>query len=119
MKVRLSRWQLCAWMGICALIVWPLGRSGRIGLALPILNGIGLAGLVVAVKGSFRRFVWYWMTMAVIVGVHVSLILMIPWTTKWIPAPVVTGVATLDFFVILVILAAVEIAVVDRTATQG
>jgi uncharacterized membrane protein (DUF485 family) len=57
--------------------------------------------------------------MAVIVGVHVSLILMITWTTKWIPAPVVTGVATLDFFVILVILAAVEIAVVDRTATQG
>jgi hypothetical protein len=117
MGIRLSSRQLFYWMTFCALIIWPLNQHNRLDLALPILNSIGLIGILIAVKWPLRRRTWFWATTSIIAAIHVPLVLMIPWTLKWVPAIAVAAIDTVDFLTILMVLSAVE-RVVDRTTSD-
>jgi hypothetical protein len=98
---------LCGIVG-SALWCWLFDHFGRFDLALPTINGIGVFGFVLVLKWQLRQRVWFWITMTIVVALHVLLILSIPWTTKWVPAPAYAGAASLDLTAILVILSVVR-----------
>ena len=106
-KIRLPWWGvLCGIIG-SALSAWLFDHFGRLDLALPTLDSVGVLGFVLVLKWQLSRRVWFWITMAIVVALHVLLILSIPWTTKWVPASAIAGIAALDLIVILAILSVV------------
>jgi hypothetical protein len=81
---------------------------GRLEMVWPLATTIGMIGIVIRFKWRLRAQAWFWVTMAVIAGLHVLWVLFVPWTTKWIPVFVYIGIATADFVLILWILLIVE-----------
>jgi len=67
-----------------------------------------MIAFAIAVRWELRRRVWFWITMIVITAIHVPLILFVPWTTKWVPAIVITPVIAVDLYAMLAILSFVE-----------
>jgi len=106
-KMRLPWWGvLCGIIG-STLSAWLFDHFGRLDLALPTLISIGTLGFAVALKWKLRRRVWFWITMTAIVALHVPLILFVPWTTKWVPAPVLVPFCVADLCAMLAILSVV------------
>lgn len=106
-KLRLPWWGvLCGIIGsfLCA---WLFDNFGKLELVLPTLNSMAVLGFMLVLKRKLWRHPWFWGTMAVIVVLHVPLILFVPWTTRWVPALVIAVVDSLDFCLILWILAVV------------
>jgi O-antigen/teichoic acid export membrane protein len=85
-------------------ILYYLGRPE---LTFQAICCAGALAIVVYASGSIRRKWWYWVTMVPIAGAHVLLILRVPWP-KWVPAPVLTLLATVDAVIIFAILGLVE-----------
>ena len=83
-------------------------RFGQFELASPILFSALVVVVAIATKWKLRRQVWFWIAMAVITALHVPLILFIPWTTRWVPAIVITPILAADLFAMLAILSIVE-----------
>jgi hypothetical protein len=106
-QMRLPWWGVLCWMIGCALIVWLFDHLGRFDLARPALYSIGMFGIAVAIKWKLRRHLWFWITMTVIVALHVVLILFVPWTTKWVPAIVIIPIGIADLYAMLAILSVV------------
>ena len=107
-KLRLTGRGILAWMACCAIVMWPFYRADRLDLALPALNAIAVLGLIIFMKWKFRRRAWFWLTMTVIVLLHLALIAFVPWTDKWIPAVTTAGIDSLDLVLILSILSVVS-----------
>ena len=108
-KLRLS-WRtqlLMIVIGTPTLFLY-LVYGGRLERVWPFMITIGMLGIVIRFKWKLRRQTWFWVTMAVIAALHVLWVLFVPWTTKWIPVFVYTGIATADFVLILWILLVVE-----------
>lgn len=82
--------------------------GGRIELVWPSMLTVIVLGVVIRFKWKLRKQAWFWVTMAVIAVLHFLWVLFVPWTTKWIPVFVYTGLATVDFVLILWILLVVE-----------
>jgi hypothetical protein len=106
-KVRLPQWAVLSWTMGCLPIIWLLDQSGRLNLALPVLNCIGMLGFLIVVKWNLRGYAWFWITMIVMAALHVPLILYIPWTTRWVPALAIAVIDSVDFCLILAILSVV------------
>ena len=107
-KLRLSWWMLlCVFIG-SLFFSWLFDYWGRLDLALPVLNAIGVMGFFIAVQWKMRVHFWFWLTLALVAALHVILILVIPWGTKWVPATAIAGIDTIDFCALLVIFAVVE-----------
>ncbi|MFZ0978622.1 MAG: hypothetical protein WAN23_04385 [Candidatus Acidiferrales bacterium] len=104
-KMRLPWWGLlCLMIGVLP-IYWLFDRAGRLNMALPLLNCVAVLGFAFVLNWKLRRDAWFWITMTIIVALHVLLILSVPWTTKWVPAAAIAGIDSVDFVVILMILA--------------
>jgi hypothetical protein len=100
------------WAVVCVIIVSFLcaqlfERFGKLNLVLPILNSIGVLGFMIAFKRKLWRHEWFWVTIAVIAVLHVPLILFVPWGTRWVPALAIAVIDSLDFCLMLWILAVV------------
>ena len=106
-KVWLPWWGVLTWMVFCLPIIWLFDHFGRLDLAMPALSGIGLFGFIITLKWTLRRYVWFWTTMTIIAALHVPLILFVHWTTRWVPAAMIAGIVSVDFFVIITIVAAI------------
>lgn len=106
-QMRLPWWGVLCWMAGCAVIVWPFYHAGRLDLARPVLYSIGMLGIATAIKWKLRRHMWFWGTMTILAALHVLLVLLVPWTTKWIPAIVVIPIGIADLYVMLWIVSAV------------
>jgi NADH:ubiquinone oxidoreductase subunit 3 (subunit A) len=63
-----------------------------------------MLGVATVVKWKLRRHAWFWITMIVIVTLHVAVIFLVPWTTKWVPALVIIPIGTADVYAMLAIL---------------
>jgi hypothetical protein len=100
-KLRLSGSQVCACIVVSMLTSWLLDRFGRIDLVLPILNSVATMVLLVALKWRLRHYAWFWITMIVVAAIHVPLILMIPWTTKWVPSIAIAAIDTASLFIMI------------------
>jgi hypothetical protein len=104
-KLRLSwRTQLLMVVIGAPTVFLFLIHGGRLELVWPLMITIGVLGIVIRFKWKPRRQTWFWVTMAVIAVLHVLWVLFVPWTTKWIPVFVYTGIGTADFVLILWIL---------------
>jgi len=113
-KVRLPWWGLLC-VGIGAYLTsWLFDHLGRFDLVLPILNAFFVLGFAVAVKWKLRRRSWFWITMTILAVFHVPLILLVPWTTKWIPAIAIALIDSADLVLMLAILAIVGNFTRDR-----
>jgi hypothetical protein len=116
-KIRLPWWGvLCLIIGSLPMF-WLFDHLGKLRLGLPTLNSIGMLGLAIAAKWKLRQRAWFWVTMFVIAALHVPLILLVPWTTKWVPAIVIAVIDSADICVMLAILAVVEKFVEARAGT--
>jgi len=118
-KMRLPWWGvLCGIIG-STLSAWLFDHFGRLDLALPTLISIGTLGFAIAIKWKLRGHVWFWITMTAIVAFHVPLILFVPWTTKWVPAPLLVPFCIADLIVILAIVSIVEKFVESPKPSEG
>ena len=90
-------------MAACAIIGLLLVELRRFDLFMPTYVSIGVLGVTVAAKWRLRRRAWFWMTMTFLAGLHVPLILLVPWTTKWVPAPAAAAVGSADLIVMLAV----------------
>jgi len=103
-QMRLPWWGvLCVIFGAMPLILL-FHYFGKSALALPTLCSVAMVALAIVMRWRLRRHVWFWTTMIVIVALHVPLVLFVPWTTKWVPAIVITPIAIADLYVMLAIL---------------
>ncbi len=93
---------------IGAPTVFLFGVYGRLALAMPLMIFTIMHALVIRFKWKLRRQAWFWIAIGVSAALHVLLILFVPWTTKWVPALVVSVGAAADFMLILWILLVVE-----------
>jgi len=107
-KMRPARWVLLTWMAFCLPIILLCDHFGRMSMSLPVLNCIAIFGFLVALKWKLRRHIWFWCIMIFIAALHVPLILLIPWTTQWVPALAIGAIDSVDFCLIVWILAAVR-----------
>jgi hypothetical protein len=100
------------WGMLCLLLVglplfWVFDHFATSNLALPTWNIAAVFGFVVYLKWSLRRNGWLWITIAILVALHVPLLLFLPWTTKWVPAVAIAGIDAVDLILILIITAVV------------
>jgi hypothetical protein len=112
-EVKAARKMRLPWWGVLCVIIgalpiyWLFDHFGRLNIALPTLNCVGMLGFVIAVKWKLRRHVWFWATMAFLAALHLPLILFVPWTTKWVPAIAIAAIDSADLIVMLAILSVV------------
>jgi hypothetical protein len=115
-QMRLPWWGVLCWMIGCGLIVWLFDHLGRFDLARPALYSIGMLGVAIAIKWKLRRHLWFWITMTVIVALHVLLVSFVPWNTKWVPAIVIIPIGIADLYAMLGIISVVG-KLVERPKT--
>jgi hypothetical protein len=105
-RLWLPRW------AVITLIVLSIPYSvlfdhfGGLNIALPLFVCLAAFGLVIYIRWDLRRRPWFWTTIAVLAGLHALLIWSIPWTSKWVPAAAFAGLSSLDFVLMLWVLAA-------------
>lgn len=123
--IRAARKIRLPWWGVLVIIIgslpiyWLFDNFGKLSVALPTVVCVLMFGFAVVVKWKLRRHVWFWGTMAVLAALHVLLILLVPWTTNWVPAFAIAAIASADLIVMLAILALVEKFMEGSNALAG
>ena len=84
-----------------ALLAIPFVYWGRFDLALPTFVSAAMIALAIAMRWKLRHNAWFWITMCVLSALHLPLVLLIPWTGKWIPAVVIAPFGVLDLHVMM------------------
>jgi len=92
---------------VSILITWMFDYLGGFDLARPALYCMAMLGIAIAIKWKLRRHLWFWIAMTVIVAVHVLLVLLVPWSTKWVPAIFIIPIGIMDLYAMLAILSVV------------
>ena len=103
-KLRLPWWGvLCVILGALP-VLFLFDHFGRFDLARPSLTSVAMIAIVIALRWKWRGQVWFWSTVAVFAALHLLLILLVPWSTSWIPAAVIIPIGMADLFVMLWVL---------------
>ena len=92
---------------IGALTTFLFAVYGKLQLALPLMNIVGVLGLMISFKWKPRKQAWLWITMTVIAALHVPLILFVPWGTRGVPALAIAVIDSADFCVMIWIISIV------------
>ena len=92
------------WLLVVILCIVPLfflfavlGNPGR-GRAAAICGGVGMTAIRAC--WNLRKYVWFWIALAVMVALHVALVLFIPWGDKSYPGYALLPVAALDYGIV-------------------
>lgn len=80
---------------------------GRLALARPTIFSAIVIATVFTVRWEQRHHVWFWVIMTIFLGLHVLLIVSVPWSTRWVPAIVLAPIGIADLCVMLAVLSAV------------
>lgn len=107
-QVRMPWWGwLCVYVGTggSVLLFHHFGRSN---LLFPTLASILGLGTATAVKWGLRRHVWFWGVLSILAGLHVALIVLLPWAVNKGPAIQIVGMAGIDWIIIFAVLDAAE-----------
>jgi hypothetical protein len=101
------------WWGVLCIIIGGLpvmylfDHLGQLDLARPTLFFTGMIAIAIAMRWRLRQYRWFWVTMAAVLALHIAVILLVPWTTKWVPSFVIIPVGIADLYAILMILSVV------------
>ena len=84
--------QLTTWL-------WSIAVAALTSPLFFLFNSVGKSGtgraawlsamtilLAMNLRWELRKYLWFWLTMACIVGAHIPLVLLVPWTSRWVPA---------------------------------
>lgn len=80
---------------------------GRFHLGANIFLCLFVNVLAITMRWRLRKYLWFWCVMAIVVGLEVPAVLMIPWPHGWVP-----GVALLPIGLagLLIALGAIQVA---------
>ena len=106
-KLWLPWWAVAALMVVSLPILLLFDHFRMLKVSMPIFASVLALGLVIYIKREHIREPWFWATMMVLVALHVAVVLSVPWTSKWVPASVWAGASSLDFCLMLWVVAAV------------
>jgi hypothetical protein len=101
------------WWGVLGIILGGLpvlilfDHLGKFNLARPTLTSVVVVVIAIALRWKLKGHVWFWITMIVFVALHVPLVLLIPWTTRWVPAFVIIPIGMADLYIMLLVLSVV------------
>lgn len=87
------------------LVFAAFGEPGK-GRAAWMCAGVFL--IVAKVRWDLRHQAWFWWTMAALLALHLPLVLLVPWTSKWIPAALIFPILVPDLVLIFVCIRLVE-----------
>jgi hypothetical protein len=107
-QMRLPLWGYpCVLVG--AFLLFALfDHFGKLAFARPAIFSVSIIIITVAMRWNLKGNVWFWITMAFLAALHVPLILLIPWTTKWIPVLVVIPIGIADSYAMLWVVSVVR-----------
>jgi hypothetical protein len=118
-KLRLSWRAKLMIIVIGASTTFLFALYGRLELALPLMNIVGVLGLMFFFKWKLRKQAWFWITMTVIALFHIPLILFVPWGTRWVPALAIAVIDSADFCVMIWIISIVGNTLAGRRLLKG
>jgi hypothetical protein len=75
-------------------IVMHFAGAGK-GRAAAVSSAVMVFGT--RVFWRLRHNTWYWLTISILAAIHISLVLLVPWTSEVIPAPALAPVGIADF----------------------
>lgn len=113
------------WWGVLCVIIGALpvfflfDHFGKLAIARPTLYSVAIIAITVAMRWKLRGHMWFWITMIFFAALHALLILPIPWTTRWIPALVVTPIGIADSYAMLWVVSVVEKYMEGQKAAEG
>ena len=87
------------------LLFYVLGREQ---MGLTAFIAIGIVLLAIRIRWDLRRYIWFWITIALVFAVHLPLIFLVRWPQSWVPAVVIIPVALIDCFAILGVFRLIE-----------
>jgi hypothetical protein len=90
-----------------ALLALLFVSIGRFELARPTMVSVAMVGLAITMRWKLRKHLWFWVIMTILAALHLPLILLVPWTTKWIPAVLIAPVGIADLYAMLWIISVV------------
>lgn len=97
---------------VLALIVLPfiisLKAFGRPELVYPVMAASIAFAFTIRGRWELRRHYWFWATIGFLMLLHVTLILVLPWQSGWVPASVTMFASIVDFGIMLGIIGLVE-----------
>ena len=107
-KIRFPWWVLLILLVITMSVAWIFDWMGRFELALPMLNGFLVLGLVIAIKQDLRKRAWFWVVIAVLATSQTWAIFQIPWNGTWVPAAAITLINTVYLVLVLILISAIN-----------
>jgi hypothetical protein len=103
-QMRLPWWGiLCVILGALSLLIL-FDHFGKLTLARPSLTSAAMVIIAIAMRWKLKRHVWFWITMVVLAALHVPVVLLVPWTTKWVPAFAIIPIGVADLYIMLWVL---------------
>ncbi len=118
-KMRLPWWGMLGIIlgGLPVLILFD--HFGKFNLARPTLTSAVIVVIAIAMRWKLRGHFWFWITMIVLAALHVPLLLLVPWTTRWVPAFVIIPIGMADLYLMLLVLSVVGKLMEGPKASEG
>ncbi len=82
--------------------------AGRPDTGKYVCIGVGMHLIAIWINWDLRRHLWFWVTIATLLAVHIPFLLIIPWPSRWIPAISVLPFGVVDCGLILGVIALME-----------
>ncbi|HEY0758716.1 MAG TPA: hypothetical protein VGD59_05600 [Acidisarcina sp.] len=118
-KMRLPWWGvLCVILGALALLIL-FDHFGKLTLARPTMTSAAMVVIAIAMRWKLKGHGWFWLTMIVLAALHVPLVLLVPWTTRWIPAFIIIPFGMADLYLMLWVLSVVGKFMGEPEASAG
>lgn len=118
-QMRLPWWGVLCVGVIAFLLFFVFDHFGKLAIARPTLYATAIIIITVAMRWKLRGHAWFWATMGIFTALHVVLILLLPWTAKWIPAIVVIPIAIADSYAMLWVISVVAKSMGERSRRGG
>lgn len=105
-------WKNFLWVITALVLTSPLffvfDRLGKPGTGRAAWICAGMFLIAMKVRWELRSRLWFWVTIAVLLVLHLPLISLVPWTSRWIPAVGIVPIGVLDIAILLGCIALVE-----------
>jgi hypothetical protein len=108
--------------GLCVIlgtlpVLFLFDHFGKLALARPTLSA-AIVTIAVAMRWQLRRHRWFWGTIIFVAALHIPLILLVPWTTRWIPVFLIIPIGFAELYVILWVVSLAERFMQEPSAAE-